>query len=157
MVVHMDSSGLNEWELDRLIRAHVIEDINAIRENFKDIHEMMDTVAQLPIHQPVSLLISSAVDALDHAVMDCEEGRYDDCVSWSRKAHELSHTADYHPSMIPALYFSTEFTYAVYSPYFLPGYIPVVIAAIKVCVSLLFTSFAVWGSQWLRYKMRGSQ
>ena len=133
VVVLMDESGLNDWELDILIRANILKDLEAVEVAMKTIYEMIDAVEQLPIKQDVADLISDAVYAFDQALESCNVRRdYVECAQWTRHSHHLAKKASFHPSMLPNLYFSTEFTYAVYSPYFLPGYIPIAVAAFKV-------------------------
>ena len=133
VIVLMDQSGINDWELDILIRANILKDLEAVEVAMMTIYEMIDAVEQLPIKQDVAHLISDAVYAFDQALESCNARReYMECIQWTRHSHHLAKKASFHPSMLPNLYFSTEFSYAVYSPYFLPGYIPVVAAVIKV-------------------------
>ena len=125
-------SGLNDWELDLLIRDSIIRDLNSIYNSLENIHEIIDSVSELPIDSRVSNEISNAVHAFNEALSYCKHGNYIKCIKYSRFASDVAFKAEYDESMLPALYFSAEFTYAVYSPYFLPGYIPIVAALIKV-------------------------
>ncbi len=127
----MPESGITDWELDLLIRGSIIQDIQSVRTNFEDIYELIEGVSQLPIHKHVASLIENADVALHNAVDSCEKRDFVECVRWMRRAHHLSHSAAYDSSMLPNLYFSAEFTYAVYSPYFLPGYIPIIAGVFK--------------------------
>ena len=131
----MDESGINDWELDILIRSNILNDLETVEFSLKNIYEMIDDISQLPIKKDVALLISDAIYAFDKALFHCNNNNksndYIKCIQWSRHSNILAKKAEYHPSMLPALYFSPEFTYAVYSPYFLPGYIPIVAAVFK--------------------------
>ena len=128
----MDESGINEWEIDILIREYILIDLKTVEISLSNIYEMISEVSQLPINKDVALLISDAIYAFDKALKSCnQDNDYTLCIQWSRHSSYLVKKAEYHPSMLPALYFSPEFTYAVYSPYFLPGYIPIVAAVFK--------------------------
>lgn len=128
----MDKSGINEWEIDILIREYILIDLETVELSLSNIYEMIEEVSQLPINKDVALLISDAIYAFDKALESCNDNNnYTLCIQWSRHSSYLVKKAEYHPSMLPALYFSPEFTYAVYSPYFLPGYIPIVAALFK--------------------------
>ena len=68
VVFLMDRSGVSDWELDLLIRANIVRDLEAVEVAMKTIYEMIDAVEQLPIKRDVADLISDAVYALDHAL-----------------------------------------------------------------------------------------
>eukprot|EP01084_Bolivina_argentea_P317110 549778_1 len=118
----MDETGINDWELDVLIRAHIVNDLQVVELALKNIYAMIHKVSQLPIKLDVACLITDAISAFDEALISCNENRnYIECIQWTKHSNHLAQKAEYHPSMLPTLYFSPEFTYAVYSPYFLPG------------------------------------
>eukprot|EP00485_Elphidium_margaritaceum_P009232 CAMPEP_0202691398 /NCGR_PEP_ID=MMETSP1385-20130828/6127_1 /ASSEMBLY_ACC=CAM_ASM_000861 /TAXON_ID=933848 /ORGANISM="Elphidium margaritaceum" /LENGTH=508 /DNA_ID=CAMNT_0049346799 /DNA_START=168 /DNA_END=1694 /DNA_ORIENTATION=+ len=128
----MHDSGINDWELDLLIREYIVHDLHTVEIALMNIYAMIEKVSQLPINQEVATLISDAVYAFDEALFACNRDQdFNACIQWTRHSNYLAKKAEYHPSMLPVLYFSPEFTYAVYSPYFLPGYIPIVAAVIK--------------------------
>ena len=129
----MDESGLNDWELDMLIRENIVSDLQTVQMSLSNIYAMIEKVPELPIKMDVATMISDAVYAFDEALKSCNEERdFIKCIQWTRHSHNLAKKGEYHPAMLPALYFSPEFVYAVYSPYFFPGYIPILAAAVKV-------------------------
>eukprot|EP01083_Nonionella_stella_P293185 997025_1 len=111
-----------------LIRNNIVKDLETVEVSLKNIYDMINKVSQLPINTDVAALITDAVYAFDRALQACNNYDYKKCIQWTKYSHYLAKKAEYHPSMLPTLYFSPEFTYAVYSPYFLPGYIPIVAA-----------------------------
>merc|ERR1712176_627500 len=117
---------------DMLIRETIVNDLQTVQVSLNNIYAMIEKVPELPIEKDVATMISDAVYAFDQALKSCNEERnFIKCTQWTRHSNYLASKGEYHPSMLPALYFSPEFVYAVYSPYFLPGYIPIIAAAIK--------------------------
>ena len=49
----MDESGINEWEIDILIREYILIDLETV-ELLLDIYEMIEAVSQLPVNKDVA-------------------------------------------------------------------------------------------------------
>ena len=94
----------------------------------------------MPITKKISHKILNSTKAYLTSIKNCanfnknNEKYLSNCVLKSQIAFNGAKMMNTDPSMLPALYFSFEFKYACFSPYFLPAYLPILAAVIKVWI-----------------------
>ncbi|KAL0352422.1 UNVERIFIED_CONTAM: GPI transamidase component PIG-S [Sesamum calycinum] len=114
-------AGFTEWELDVLSRQHTC--FNLL--------QCATTLGSL------SRLVKYSLEAAKLALGNVSGGVYDASAVSSRQARSFAEDAFYHPSMMSVSYYSFEHCFAVYSPFFLPVSLHVLLAALR---------------EWKRYK-----
>merc|ERR1711971_1198121 len=95
------SSGVSDWEIDGLVRAHILSDLSEVSTALSAIYAMIARVGELPINEEVAQLISEAVHAADEAVLHCASADYVRCVQWTRHSRALAQRAEFDESMLP--------------------------------------------------------
>eukprot|EP00488_Nonionellina_sp_1-RS-2012_P003935 TRINITY_DN869_c0_g1_i1.p1 TRINITY_DN869_c0_g1~~TRINITY_DN869_c0_g1_i1.p1 ORF type:complete len:170 (-),score=8.81 TRINITY_DN869_c0_g1_i1:186-695(-) len=87
----MDETGINDWELDILMRSNIVSDLQTVELSLKNIYAMIDKVSQLPIKVDVASLITDAVHAFHEALTSCNHNRnYIECIQWTKHSNYLA-------------------------------------------------------------------
>lgn len=81
--------------------------------------------------------VKFSLEAAKLALSNASLGIYDESAVSSRQSRSLAEDAFYHPSMMSVSYYSFEHCFAVYSPFFLPVSLHLVLAVLR---------------EWKRYK-----
>jgi len=112
--------GIADWEVDWLFRAHTIKYTEYIRETLMTTQDLIDQNPHVPVTASMAEVLTNSIDFYNRAMTTCEVGEYTLCASLVKRGVKHAMRANTHHGMLPMLHFSLKFTYATYSPFFLP-------------------------------------
>ncbi|EPS64887.1 hypothetical protein M569_09890, partial [Genlisea aurea] len=128
-----DRRGFTQWEMDVLSRQHTCFNLHQSVTTLGSLSRLVQSLPRMIIKDEIGKQVKYSLEAAKQALSNASDGFYHDSssVASSRKARSLSEDAFYHPSMVSVSYFSFEHCFAVYSPFFLPVSLHVILAALK--------------------------
>ncbi|XP_010685048.2 uncharacterized protein LOC104899537 isoform X2 [Beta vulgaris subsp. vulgaris] len=129
--------GFTKWELDLLARHHTCFNLQSCATTLGSLSRLVQSLPRMIIKDEIGKQVEYSLDAADFARRNATLGAYDDSAVLSRQARSLAEDAFFHPSIMSVSYYSFEHCFAVYSPFFLPVAMHVLLAAVK---------------EWKRYK-----
>ncbi|KAL7124540.1 hypothetical protein ABFS83_14G054900 [Erythranthe nasuta] len=130
--------GFSEWELDFLSRQHTCFNLLQCTTTLGSLSRLVQSLPRMIIKDEIGKQVKYSLKAAKLAVSNVSYGMYDTSAVFSRHARSFAEDAFYHPSMMSVSYYSFEHCFAVYSPFFLPVSLHVVLAAVR---------------EWKRYKL----
>lgn len=135
-------SGFTKWELDILSRQHACFNLQSCANTLGSLSRLVQSLPRMIIMDEIGKQVEYSLQAARLARSNASLGVYDDSAVSSRQARSLAEDAFFHPSIMSVSYYSFEHCFAVYSPFFLPVGLHVVLAVFK---------------EWKRYKQEKSK
>lgn len=121
-------AGLSSWQLDTMLRKRSIENIRDSQDTLRSIVRLVNQIENMPVGEKVR----GAVDASLAALRQLQSVRSTkDIFRRSADAVHSASSAFFSPDMLAMLYFPAEHKYAVYTPLFASGLIPVLGAVVR--------------------------
>ncbi|KAG6411886.1 hypothetical protein SASPL_124539 [Salvia splendens] len=124
-------------ELDVLSRQHTCFNLLQCTTTLGSLSRLVQSLPRMIIKEEIGEQVRYSLEAAKSALSNVSAGIYDASAVSSRRARSFSEDAFYHPSMMSVSYYSFEHCFAVYSPFFLPVALHVLLAALR---------------EWKRYK-----
>uniref|UniRef100_A0A8C6Q2H3 Phosphatidylinositol glycan anchor biosynthesis, class S n=1 Tax=Nothobranchius furzeri TaxID=105023 RepID=A0A8C6Q2H3_NOTFU len=131
LVAPRGSSGLADWELDRLMWSRCVENIATATTTITSLAQLLDQISNIVINDNIAEQVSSAVNSLQLAVAELEAGNLKYALQLSKEAILASEKAFFDPSLLHLLYFPDDQKFAIYIPLFLPMCVPILLSLIK--------------------------
>ncbi|KAK9281628.1 hypothetical protein L1049_004531 [Liquidambar formosana] len=129
--------GFTEWELDVLSRQHTCFNLLSCATTLGSLSRLVQSLPRMIIMDEIGKQVKFSLEAAKLAQSNASRGIYDASAVSSRQARSLAEDAFFHPSIMSVSYYSFEHCFAVYSPFFLPVLMHVLLAALR---------------EWRRYK-----
>lgn len=129
--------GFTKWELDALSRQHTCSNLLSCSTTLGSLSKLVQSLPRMIIMDEIGKQVKYSVEAAKLAISNASLGTYDASAVSSRHARSLAEDAFFHPSIMSVSYYSFEHCFAVYSPFFLPVALHVILAALR---------------EWRRYK-----
>ncbi|CAM8948441.1 unnamed protein product [Rhodiola kirilowii] len=123
--------GFTEWELDVLARQHACFNLLSCATTLSSLSRLVQSLPRMIIMDEIGKQVQYSLEAANLAQDNASVGTYDASAVSSREARSLAEDAFFHPSIMSVSYYSFEHCFAVYSPFFLPVAMHVILAAIR--------------------------
>ncbi|KAL3828912.1 hypothetical protein ACJIZ3_017714 [Penstemon smallii] len=123
--------GFTEWELDVLSRQHTCFNLLQSGTTLGSLSRLVQSLPRMIIKDEIGKQVKYSLEAANLALSNVSSGIYDASAVSSRLARSFAEDAFYHPSMMSVSYYSFEHCFAVYSPFFLPVSLHVVLSALR--------------------------
>ncbi|KAB2602137.1 GPI transamidase component PIG-S-like [Pyrus ussuriensis x Pyrus communis] len=150
--VYVDASGTSSlltsergftlWELDVLSRMHTCFNLHSCATTLESLSRLVQSLPRMIIKDEIGKQVKYSLEAAKLAQTNASCGVYNASAVSSRQARSLAEDAFFHPSIMSVSYYSFEHCFAVYSPFFLPVSIHVLLAALR---------------EWRRYKQENKK
>ncbi|KAM4546233.1 GPI transamidase component PIG-S [Fundulus diaphanus] len=132
LVAPCGSTGLADWELDRLMWSRSVENIATATTTITSLAQLLDQIGNIVINDNIAEQVSSAVASLQLAVAELEAGNLGFALQFSKEAILASEKAFFDPSLLHLLYFPDDQKFAIYIPLFLPMCVPILLSLLKI-------------------------
>ncbi|KAL1321355.1 hypothetical protein HN51_066135 [Arachis hypogaea] len=129
--------GFTEWELDVLSGKHVCFNLHSCATTLGSLSRLVQSLPRMIIIDEIGKQVKFSLEAAKFAQSYASTGIYNASAVSSRQARSLVEDAFFHPSIMSISYYSFEHCFAIYSPFFLPVTMHVILAALR---------------EWKRYK-----
>ncbi|NWH67914.1 PIGS transamidase, partial [Geococcyx californianus] len=126
------NEGLADWELDRLLWAHTVENIATVSTTLTSLAQLLDQIGNIVIKDDVASEVYRAVAAAQSAMAELATGDLHSAFQASKEAVTSSERAFFDPSLLHLLYFPDDQKYAIYIPLFLPVAVPILLSLAKI-------------------------
>ncbi|KDP26366.1 hypothetical protein JCGZ_17524 [Jatropha curcas] len=123
--------GFTEWELDVLLRQHTCFNLHSSATTLGSLSRLVQSLPRMIIIEEIGKQVKFSLESAKLAQLNATLGVYDASAVSSRQARSLAEDAFFHPSIMSVSYYSFEHCFAVYSPFFLPVSIHVLLAALR--------------------------
>ncbi|OMO86872.1 Phosphatidylinositol-glycan biosynthesis class S protein [Corchorus capsularis] len=123
--------GFTEWELDVLSRQHTCFNLHSCATTLGSLSRLVQSLPRMIIKDEIGKQVKFSLEAARLAQSNASNGVYESSAASSRQARSLAEDAFFHPSIMSVSYYSFEHCFAVYSPFFLPVAMHVVLAALR--------------------------
>ncbi|KAJ9169773.1 hypothetical protein P3X46_017927 [Hevea brasiliensis] len=134
--------GFTEWELDVLSRQHTCFNVHSSATTLGSLSRLVQSLPRMIIMDEIGKQVKFSLESAKLAQINSTIGFYDASAVSSRQARSLAEDAFFHPSIMSVSYYSFEHCFAVYSPFFLPVAMHVLLAALR---------------EWRRYKQENAK
>ncbi|XP_056141196.1 GPI transamidase component PIG-S isoform X1 [Lampris incognitus] len=131
LVAPCGSTGLADWELDRLMWSRTVENIATATTTITSLAQLLDQIGNIVINDNIAEQVSSTVTSLQLAVAELEAGNLGFALQYSKEAILASERAFFDPSLLHLLYFPDDQKFAIYIPLFLPMCVPILLSLLK--------------------------
>uniref|UniRef100_A0A3Q1C703 Phosphatidylinositol glycan anchor biosynthesis, class S n=1 Tax=Amphiprion ocellaris TaxID=80972 RepID=A0A3Q1C703_AMPOC len=132
LVARCGSTGLADWELDRLMWSRSVENVATATTTITSLAQLLDQIGNIVINDNIAQQVSSAVTSLQLAVAELEAGNLGFALQYSKEAILASEKAFFDPSLLHLLYFPDDQKFAIYIPLFLPMCVPILLSLLKI-------------------------
>ncbi|XP_058206730.1 uncharacterized protein LOC131320148 [Rhododendron vialii] len=123
--------GFTEWELDVLSRQHTCFNLLSCTTTLGSLSRLVQSLPRMIIKDEIGKQVKFSLEAANLAQSNASLGIYEASALSSRQARSLAEDAFFHPSIMSVSYYSFEHCFAVYSPFFLPVSLHVILAAVR--------------------------
>ncbi|KAA8550613.1 hypothetical protein F0562_002297 [Nyssa sinensis] len=123
--------GFTEWELDVLSRQHTCFNLLSCATTLGSLSRLVQSLPRMIIMDEIGKQVKFSLKAAQLAQSNASLGIYDASTVSSRQARSLAEDAFFHPSIMSVSYYSFEHCFAVYSPFFLPVSLHVLLAVVR--------------------------
>ncbi|XP_050206549.1 uncharacterized protein LOC126656106 [Mercurialis annua] len=123
--------GFTQWELDVLSRQHTYFNLHSSATTLGSLSRLVQSLPRMIITDEIGKQVTFSLESAKLAQSNASLGVYDASAVSSRQARSLAEDAFFHPSIMSVSYYSFEHCFAVYSPFFLPVTMHVVLAAVR--------------------------
>ncbi|RAL47759.1 hypothetical protein DM860_012384 [Cuscuta australis] len=124
-------NGFTQWELDFISRQHTCFNLLQCGTTLGSLSRLVQSLPRMIIMDEIGKQVKLSLDAASSSLTNVSFGNYDASAVSSRQARSLAEDAFYHPSMMSLSYYSFEHCFAVYSPFFLPVALHVILAVMR--------------------------
>ncbi|NXP55728.1 PIGS transamidase, partial [Heliornis fulica] len=128
----LGNEGLADWELDRLLWAHTMENIATVSTTLTSLAQLLDKIGNIVIKDDVASEVYRAVALAQTAVSELAMGHLQLAFQASKEAATSSERAFFDPSLLHLLYFPDDQKFAIYIPLFLPMAVPILLSLTKI-------------------------
>ncbi|KAJ7309071.1 hypothetical protein JRQ81_008365 [Phrynocephalus forsythii] len=132
LLANPGAEGLTDWELDRLLWARAVENVATVSTTLTSLAQLLDKIGNIVIKDDVASEVYRAVDAVQEALRELEQGHLASAFRASKAAVTSSERAFFDPSLLHLLYFPDDQKFAIYIPLFLPMAVPIVLSLVKI-------------------------
>ncbi|XP_047234315.1 GPI transamidase component PIG-S [Girardinichthys multiradiatus] len=132
LVAPCGSTGLADWELDRLMWSRSVENIATATTTITSLAQLLDQIGNIVINDNIAEQVSNAVTSLQLAVAELDAGNLGFALQFSKEAILASEKAFFDPSLLHLLYFPDDQKFAIYIPLFLPMCVPILLSLLKI-------------------------
>ncbi|XP_028277328.1 GPI transamidase component PIG-S [Parambassis ranga] len=132
LVAPCGSTGIADWELDRLMWSRSVENVATATTTITSLAQLLDQIGNIVINDNIAEQVSSAVSSLQLAVAELEAGNLGFALQYSKEAILASEKAFFDPSLLHLLYFPDDQKFAIYIPLFLPMCVPILLSLLKI-------------------------
>ncbi|XP_049598753.1 GPI transamidase component PIG-S [Syngnathus scovelli] len=132
-----DSSGLLDWELDRLMWSRTVENIATATTTITSLAQLLDQIENIVINDNIAEQVANAVASLRLASAELESGNLAFALQYSKEAILASERAFFDPSLLHLLYFPDDQKFAIYIPLFVPVGVPALVALLHMLVEAI--------------------
>ncbi|NXP06668.1 PIGS transamidase, partial [Thinocorus orbignyianus] len=126
------NEGLADWELDRLLWAHTVENIATVSTTLTSLAQLLDKIGNIVIKDDVASEVYRAVASAQSAMAELAAGHLHSAFLASKEAVTSSERAFFDPSLLHLLYFPDDQKFAIYIPLFLPMAVPILLSLAKI-------------------------
>ncbi|NWW87394.1 PIGS transamidase, partial [Rhynochetos jubatus] len=126
------NEGLADWELDRLLWAHTVENIATVSTTLTSLAQLLDKIGNIVIKDDVASEVYRAVASAQSAMAKLATGHLHVAFQASKEAVTSSERAFFDPSLLHLLYFPDDQKFAIYIPLFLPMAVPILLSLAKI-------------------------
>ncbi|XP_064323859.1 GPI transamidase component PIG-S isoform X3 [Phalacrocorax carbo] len=126
------NEGLADWELDRLLWTHTVENIATVSTTLTSLAQLLDKIGNIVIKDDVASEVYRAVATAQSAVDELAMGHLHSAFQASKEAVTSSERAFFDPSLLHLLYFPDDQKFAIYIPLFLPMAVPILLSLAKI-------------------------
>lgn len=126
------NEGLADWELDRLLWAHTVENIATVSTTLTSLAQLLDKIGNIVIKDDVASEVYRAVASAQSAMDKLATGHLHPAFQASKEAATSSERAFFDPSLLHLLYFPDDQKFAIYIPLFLPMAVPILLSLAKI-------------------------
>ncbi|KAK1437375.1 hypothetical protein QVD17_03166 [Tagetes erecta] len=123
--------GFSQWELDALARQHACYNLQQCGTTLGSLSRLVQSLPRMIIKDEIGKQVKFSLEAAKLAQNNASQGIYDASAISSRHARSLAEDAFFHPSVMSISYYSFEHMFAVYSPFFLPLSLHVILAVVR--------------------------
>lgn len=123
--------GFTEWELDFLSRQHTCYNLIQCGTTLGSLSRLVQSLPRMIIKDEIGKQVKFSLEAAKLARGNASHGISDASAVSSREARILAEDAFFHPSMMSVSYYSFEHCFAVYSPFFLPVSMHIILAVLR--------------------------
>ncbi|GLU03847.1 hypothetical protein SLE2022_210220 [Rubroshorea leprosula] len=124
-------NSFTEWELDVLSRQHTCFNLHSCATTLGSLSRLVQSLPRMIIMDEIGKQVKLSLEAAKLAQNNVSFGAYELSAASSRQARSMAEDAFYHPSIMSVSYYSFEHCFAVYSPFFLPVSMHVLLAALR--------------------------
>ncbi|KAI4356378.1 hypothetical protein L6164_000405 [Bauhinia variegata] len=122
--------GFTEWELDVLFRQHTCFNLGSCATTLGSLSRLVQSLPRMIIMDEIGKQVKFSLEAAKLAQSNASVGVYDTSALSSKQSRSLAEDAFFHPSIMSISYYSFEHCFAVYSPFFLPVSMHVLMGAL---------------------------
>ncbi|KAK9137156.1 hypothetical protein Sjap_007750 [Stephania japonica] len=137
-------SGFTEWELDALLRQHACFNLISCASTLGSLSRLVQSLPRMIIMDEIGKQVMLSLQAANLAENNASLGIYEASTVSSKQARALAEDAFFHPSIMSISYYSFEHCFAIYTPFFLPVLLHVVLAAVKECKRYKKSTLSTW-------------
>ncbi|KAK9049596.1 hypothetical protein SSX86_031435 [Deinandra increscens subsp. villosa] len=123
--------GFTEWELDALARQHACYNLQQCGTTLGSLSRLVQSLPRMIIKDEIGKQVKLSLEAAKLTQDNASQGIYDASAVSSRHARSLAEDAFFHPSVMSISYYSFDHMFAVYSPFFLPLSLHVILAVVR--------------------------
>ncbi|KAK2414083.1 GPI transamidase component PIG-S [Trifolium repens] len=123
--------GFTEWELDVLSRKHFCFNLLSCATTLGSLSRLVQSLPRMIIMDEIGKQVKFSLEAAKSAQTNATVGVYDASAVSSRHSRSLAEDAFFHPSIMSISYYSFEHCFAIYSPFFLPVTMHILLAALR--------------------------
>ncbi|KAL5701673.1 hypothetical protein ACHQM5_026985 [Ranunculus cassubicifolius] len=127
----VSESGFTDWELDALSRYHTCANLISCVTTLGSLSKLVQSLPRMIIKEEIGKQVKVSLEAASLAQRNASLGIYDSSTVLSRQAKAVAEDAFFHPSIMSISYYSFEHCFAIYTPFFLPVSLHILLAAIK--------------------------
>ncbi|CAH9138743.1 unnamed protein product [Cuscuta epithymum] len=125
------TKGFTQWELDFISRQHTCFNLVQCGTTLGSLSRLVQSLPRMIVMDDIGKQVKFSLDAAKSSLANVSIGDYDASAVSSRQARSLAEDAFYHPSMMSVSYYSFEHCFAVYSPFFLPVAMHVILSVLR--------------------------
>ncbi|KAG0591319.1 hypothetical protein KC19_1G166500 [Ceratodon purpureus] len=124
-------TGIADWEVDVLLRRRATMDINASASTLLSLSRLVSSLPNMVIKDEIGEQVQSSLAQAKAAQSQSLVGAYHAAAEAARKARSQAEAAFFQPSIMSMLYFPAEHQLAIYTPFFVPVLLHVLVALLK--------------------------
>jgi GPI-anchor transamidase subunit S len=132
--------GVSGWELDEVVRKRILANVAEASSTLTSLATLIETMPGMVVLDGIRDQVLSSLDAIANAQQAVVRGDYPAAMAQSTIAKTQAEAAFFDPTMVSMLYFPDEHKFAVYMPFFVPVFVPLLHA--------LVTEARAWRQRW---------